>query len=142
LFSSNTSYAEKQKYVWFYDINTGELFKAKAKLIPPIEAPSGPLPDGNPAGVMAHVFTYNDSNGVPKTFIAYLEKMEWKFVRESTDKNLTPEEKIRNWASGRMIKRPEDVEWFRADSEEALKIVQLKHLPKSLIYSLKISYPE
>jgi len=36
---------------WYYDLNTGKLFIAEAGLEPPIQAPSGPTPDGKPAGV-------------------------------------------------------------------------------------------
>lgn len=52
---------------WFYDLNTNELFDAPATSIPPIEAPSGNLPDGTPAGVQAVVL---EGNGERK--IAYI----------------------------------------------------------------------
>src|SRR3989339_545505 len=40
---------------WFYDLNTGKLFTVNAGQLPPLEAPSGPLSDGQPAGVKAYV---------------------------------------------------------------------------------------
>lgn len=43
--------------IWFYDLNTGKLFPASIDSVPPIAAPSGPLPTGEPAGVLAHVVT-------------------------------------------------------------------------------------
>lgn len=52
---------------WFYDLNTKELFVAPGSSIPPIEAPSGSLPNGTPAGVQAVVL---EGNGEQK--IAYL----------------------------------------------------------------------
>lgn len=52
---------------WFYDLNTNELFAAPGDAIPPIEAPSGNLPNGTPAGVQAVVL---EGNGEKK--IAYL----------------------------------------------------------------------
>ncbi len=41
------------KQAWFYDLNTGKLFVASGSETGPIEAPSGPLPDGRPAGLRA-----------------------------------------------------------------------------------------
>jgi len=49
---------------WFYDLNTQELFAAPGDLVPPIEAPSGPLPDGTPAGVQAMVLASGDDKEV------------------------------------------------------------------------------
>ena len=53
---------DEPEKVWFYDLNTKELFTAKRSKLPPIKAPSGPLPDGTPAGVRAYVFNENDPN--------------------------------------------------------------------------------
>ncbi len=57
---------EDHKKSRFYDLNTGQLFVAKSDAVVPIEAPSGPLPNGKPAGVLAYVFSYvpepNDSH--------------------------------------------------------------------------------
>jgi len=50
--------SEKQ---WFYDLNHQSLFVVKSGQLPPIEAPSGPLANGAPAGVRAYVFTYSES---------------------------------------------------------------------------------
>ena len=38
---------------WFYDLKHRRLFVARKGQIPPIEAPSGPLSNGEPAGVRA-----------------------------------------------------------------------------------------
>ena len=58
---------------WFYDLNTNELFSAKKGLTPPIEAPSGPLSNGAPAGVRAYVLTYMSEPNESERFIAFLE---------------------------------------------------------------------
>jgi hypothetical protein len=49
--------------LYFYDLNTNQLFVARSDQIPPIPAPSGPLrgqPGDLPAGVRAHVFACGD----------------------------------------------------------------------------------
>ncbi len=55
--------------VWFFDLNTGELFAAADSLLPPTLAPSGDR-TGNPAGVLAHVLRVDDG---PELRIAFLE---------------------------------------------------------------------
>ncbi len=57
---------------WFYDLNTGELFAAEASELPPIDAPSGGLPDadGSPAGVLANVIRIE---GDETREVAYLQ---------------------------------------------------------------------
>ena len=65
---------QEYKKAWFYDLNTGTLFVAKKGLIPPIEAPSGPLPDGNGAGVKAHVFTFTTEPKNPSVSSAFWKR--------------------------------------------------------------------
>lgn len=57
---------------WFYDLNTSQLFPGPRGAIPPIDAPSGPLPDGSPAGVRARVFGCDGCSEDQRT-IAWLE---------------------------------------------------------------------
>ena len=48
------------KSLWFYDLNSGELFVGPVASLPPIEAPSGDLKGaaaGTPAGVLASVIS-------------------------------------------------------------------------------------
>jgi len=54
--------------VYFYDLNTKELFAVPAETRPPIETASGPY-QGMPAGVKAHVFMQGERD----YFIGYLE---------------------------------------------------------------------
>lgn len=60
--------------VYYYDLNTGELFAALSTEIPPIEAPSGPLPNGKPAGVRAFVYSCGDCSDPAQRRVAWLEK--------------------------------------------------------------------
>jgi len=59
---------------YYYDLNTGELFVDKAGLIPPIDAPSGPLKGtaDTKAGVRAYVFTCGEDSESDR-FIAWIE---------------------------------------------------------------------
>ena len=66
--------ARGYKKVWFYDLNTRELFIATSDKLPPIKAPSGSLPNGEPAGVKAYVLSYSDKPNEPNYSIGYLEK--------------------------------------------------------------------
>lgn len=59
--------------VWYYDLNTGFLFKAPER-IPPIDAPSGLTDDGKPAGVRAYVFTCGHC-GTKDEFIGWIENI-------------------------------------------------------------------
>ncbi len=63
---------EDPKMRWFYDLNTGELFAAEASRLPPIDAPSGGLPDADasPAGVLANVIRIE---GGDTREVAYLQ---------------------------------------------------------------------
>lgn len=59
--------------VWYYDLNTGFLFKAPERT-PPIDAPSGLTDDGKPAGVRAYVFTCGRC-GTKDEFIGWVENI-------------------------------------------------------------------
>ena len=74
--------------VWYYDLNTGELFVAKSDRIPPIEAPSGRLPSGMPAGVRAHVFSCGDCENPDERFLGFLEM----YTKEVRDQLTNPEQ--------------------------------------------------
>lgn len=104
---------------WFYDLNTGELFTAAAKELPPVKAPSGTLPDGQPAGVLAHVLSFADEPNESNRFIAFLEtytpetKQQLSAFLKSKNKN---PDLIKNWNSGRLVRAVDDNDWFPADS--------------------------
>lgn len=130
LFSSDQEIITNPDNAWFYDINTGKLFTAEKTKFPPIEAPSGPMPNGQPAGVMANVLTY-DPTGKDNSqqFIGYLEKLteEGKQAwQEALESDRLAE---MNSSTGRLIKRVEDKEWVKADSPEGLKIKMSAYKP-------------
>ncbi len=110
------------KKEWFYDLNTGELFTAKKGLTPPIEAPSGSLPDGGLAGVRAYVLSYVDEPNEAERFIAFIEIADPRSPNEVPDRpgpKLTP---ARRWGRGRLLRRLEDEQWVPGDSPQGQTI--------------------
>ena len=101
---------------WYYDLNTGKLFVAKAGLNPPIETPSGPLPNGEPAGVRAHVFSYSYKPNESERFIGFLEISDPNASLTSDD--------TRRWEHSALICTIEDANWYQADSKQGLEILQ------------------
>jgi hypothetical protein len=128
LSSGEAPKVKEYKKGWFYDLNTGKLFVAKSKLIPPIEAPSGPLANGEPAGVKAYVFSYRHEPNESERFIGFLETFTPEAKRnQNTSANSgggSAEELIKQWGEGRLIRRIEDEKWFSANSNEGRAIIE------------------
>ena len=113
---------------WFYDLNTDKLFITDGDRIPPIYAPSGTLPDGQPAGVKAYVFSYVHDSNASERFIGYLEKYtpEGKKIissfRKSGDK--VTEKLIKQLNHNRFVRSLDDDNWFLADSSQGRAILE------------------
>lgn len=107
--------------VWFYDVNTGQLFVGRSKHGGPIPAPSGPLPDGGPAGFRAHVYSYVLEPNESELFVGFLERPD----PGAGDSQSTSDMKDFNaWARSRLIKRVEDKQWVAATGPEGREILQ------------------
>lgn len=117
------------KKAWFYDLNTGKLFVGKSKLKPPIEAPSGPLADGRPAGVIAHVFTYAHEPNESERFIGFLETTDPNAVIDISSSGKTKTDSTKSWGQGKLIRRVEDERWIPGSSKEAREILNEVLLP-------------
>jgi hypothetical protein len=109
------------KKAWFYDLNTGELFSASSKQTGPIEAPSGPLPNGGPAGLKAHVYSYVLDPNASEHFVGFLERPDPQADAKqlASDQSHFPE-----WARGRLIKRVDDETWVSPTSRRGRDIIQ------------------
>ena len=97
-------------------MNTGRLFTAEKGLVPPIDAPSGTLPDGSPAGVRAYVLSYVDDPNEAERFIAFLETSNPQDVSNGPQKpgpKLTP---AMRWGRGKLLRRLQDKQWVPGDS--------------------------
>lgn len=99
---------------WYYDLNTNELFTAPKGMPVPTEAPSGPLPNGKPAGVRACVLSFALEPKESETFIGYLE------TSDPNAKNLTGQ----SWSEGKLIRRIQDDQWFTPKSSKGKAIIQ------------------
>lgn len=118
----------ESKRVWFYDLNTGELFSASSKKVGLIEAPSGPLPNGDPAGVRAHVYSFLRDPNEAERFIAFLEKPDPNANVEA----LNPDRShFKEWACGRLIKRAGSATWVSPTSPRGQQIIQQVTCPNA-----------
>ncbi len=109
-------------HMWFYDLNTGELFIAEASAIPPVAAPSGDLigSPGVPAGVSAKVVRVK---GESARKIAFLQTYS-ESSRPGTGVPMTAEMITR----GALVALPpahvgDQVSWIQLMSPEGNKIV-------------------
>ena len=108
-------------FVWFYDLNTDTLFSATANKVGPIEAPSGPLPNGELAGVRAHVYSYVLDPNRDELFVGFLDKPDPNTPRKRPTWKRNDFEK---WSRYRVIKRVEDKVWVGVNSEAGQAILR------------------
>ena len=120
---------KEYKKAWFYDLNTGKLFIAKSGLIPPIKAPSGPLGNGKPAGVKAHVFTYAYEPNESERFIGFLETTDPNAVRDSSESGKPRTDSAKSWGQGKLFRRVQDEQWIPGSSKEGRAILDGVFLP-------------
>ena len=111
------------KRAYFYDLNTHELFIARADEQGPIVAPSGPMPDGKPAGVRAYVYTYVSDPNENELLVRYLEKPDPNYAKKTDELEQVVSAKL-DWGRGKLLRRPDDKEWVPADSSQGIAIVR------------------
>lgn len=118
-----------QKKEWYYDLNTGKLFVAEVGLTPPIEAPSGPLPDGKAAGARAYVLAYTEEPNEAERFIAFLEIADPRGPADSTDPPGVKISGAKKWGRGKLLRRLEDEQWLTGDSAQGQRIFEEAFAP-------------
>jgi hypothetical protein len=114
---------------WFYDLNTDKLFVSRSELTGPINAPSGPLPCGRPAGVRAYVFSYIDEPNESERFIGFLERPN---PAAKNNESASIDSRVGGagrWGQGRLICRAGDERWFKADSKQGRDILSWVFIP-------------
>ena len=109
---------------WFYDLKHRRLFVARKGQIPPIEAPSGPLANGEPAGVRAYVFTYSNEPNTTETFIGFLETTDPNVDKSSIGPMDLRVSGAEIWGKGRFIRRVKDEKWVPANSDAGRAILK------------------
>lgn len=131
----NTQKFGDLRRAWFYDLNTGQIFRASSKAVPPIEAPSGPLPNGAPAGVKAYVFTYSNDPNESELFVGFLETTDPNAPKETSETN-------KKWGSGNLIRRPEDQHWISGNSRQGRAMLREIYMPNEKGQSPTFYLPE
>jgi hypothetical protein len=106
---------------WFYDLNSGSLFVVAGHSEGPLAAPSGPLPEGGPAGVRAHVYSYVLDPNESGRFVGFLERPDSNAGADRQGPNAA---EAGQWGHGRLIKRTGDKEWVSATSPAGCEILQ------------------
>lgn len=129
LIPDKTVETEVYEKEWYYDLNTEKLFTAKIGQTPPIKAPSGPLPNGQPAGVRAYVFTYVDEPNEAEKKIGFLETTDPNWVRTESRAIVSGADAAEQWGQGRLIRRLKDEQWFPANSRAGRYIRKRLTLP-------------
>ena len=109
---------------WFYDLKHRRLFVARKGQIPPIEAPSGPLANGEAAGVRAYVFTYSNEPNTTETFIGFLETTDPNVDKSSIGPMDLRVSGAEIWGKGRLIRRVKDEKWVPANSDAGRAIMK------------------
>ena len=111
---------------WFYDLNTSKLFTASKDLQGPIEAPSGLLENGQPAGVKAYVFTYVREPNESERFIGFLEMPDPNY---NIQQNSSSTNTAQQWGRGKLIRTIEDANWVCVNSHKGKTIMREISLP-------------
>jgi len=111
---------EEGREAWFYDMNTGELFTASSRKAGPIEAPSGPLPDGEPAAFRANVYSYVLDPNEAELFVGFLEKPN---PDASSRKKAPDRSDFDEWAQATSIRRIDSNDWVPATSSAGEQIM-------------------
>ena len=119
---------EQSDKAWFYDLNTRQLFVGKDDQIPPIEAPSGPLPNGEPAGIKAYVFSYADEPNESERFIGFLETSVPREIMERRESIKPKAGGTEQWGYGKLVRRVKDKYWVPGDSDEGRAILKEAYL--------------
>jgi hypothetical protein len=114
---------------WYYDLNTDELFVAEKGLQPPIEAPSGPLPSGKPAGVRAYVLSYVYEPNESQRFVAFLETMAPPEMLAKWPKRRDSNSAAKKWGKGRLIRKIDGEVWIPADSTLGQQLLEEAFAP-------------
>jgi hypothetical protein len=99
---------------WFYDLNTGTLFLSHRRDLGPVAAPSGSLPDGQPAGLRAHVYSYCLDPNESERFVGFLDKPD---PHASGKRPTWKQDDFQAWSQYRVVRRVEDKTWVPVDSE-------------------------
>jgi len=131
---------------WFYDLNTGQLFRAKSNGLPPIAAPSGPLPNGKHAGVRAKVFACGDCSDPSNRFIGWLEKLTPEVKYAITDEHAGEWEGFTSmnmpYLDGLLVQAVNGEYWYKATSQDGRVLMEAPRKRCTLDKVLNSCFPD
>ena len=109
--------------VYYFDLNTSEVFAAPPSHVVPVEAPSGPTSKGKPAGVRAHVFACGSCDD-SEAWVGYLQ----------SNRPIPPEEAAQReqgvyTGSDIIIGSPDASSWYREDTPEGIQLININPCP-------------
>ena len=104
------------------DTNTGEYFRGPVDAQPPIEAPSGPRPDGRPAGVRVYTFACGHCGPDSEIYVSYFETQLPVNVEPPANKKENPGQWLEYQQASQRARRVrppgKDTKWIPYYSEE------------------------
>lgn len=121
--------------VYYYDLNTGELFVDTSEQFAPIESPSGPLliagrNTGDPAGVRAHVFACYNCSDESERFIGWLESFteEARFAADDPSMYAGGDDEGQHafdvFEQGHLIRDVDQANWVQRSSEAGFTLME------------------
>lgn len=106
---------------YFLDLSTGKLFKGKLEDAGPLEVESGAkLPDGQPAGVRAAVFSCGSCDSEADRYVGYVSILPPEERTKPAVRRMANAEQLA--AIPELGKPALDVKWHARTSEEGVKI--------------------
>lgn len=109
--------------VYYYDLNTGELFVTESDQIPPIDTDSGAE-----AGVLAYVYSCTDCSDESSRKIGFLQKYSKEAKQMLVDAGGEPPDDPRFYEvvemNGQLVKRVEDQAWVPINSEQGYEMME------------------
>ena len=128
-FVMDDSGSEGPKKLWFYDINTGELFAGDVAELPPIAAPSGDLKgaSGTPAGVLASVIKLEGAEDKKIAFLQAYTPQAKQMIEASRQSQGSAPADYEKIMSGTMVALPptkpsDPIKWVAMSSPDGYKI--------------------
>jgi hypothetical protein len=122
--------------VYMYDLGSNQLFTAKGTEVPPIDSPSGKhMFDGSLSGVRAYVYACGGCANADKRFAVYVEKFDpdaqatWRkrmALRRDAGVPAFDADNEPYAKKGRLISKPQKIEWVDISSPEAADILALR----------------
>lgn len=126
----NVTRVEPWPNAWYYDLNTKKTFVSRITNLPPMPAPSGPTPKGQPAGVWARVYACGSCEREGDRFVAWIEKLTPETKKQLADvlvqfkdghRELDPFDAVNLWDQEGLLLAPTDNNdlWMASTSDEA-----------------------